>query len=294
LNKGASAFIPKKSITIKTQEGRELDLGVYRRKDAPASPVVENNVPLIHQTHQKRISVVRMETVEAKERRLAEEKEKEEKARKADEEKKAAEQEKKRKEDEEEKKAEEEKRKKEEEDRKRKEEEAEAERVRLRKEEEERIKKEEEAKKAAEEAERKRKDKEEEERKAAEVEKLRLAKEAEERRVKEEAKRVAAKLAEVQKQEEGELVESPTAEEPPKEVREIFSRKEALKIDTSITKTRPGPLDLSGATKNVVAALPSALATARVIEDLDHISYPEGISSPKPELNANSKKGKFR
>ena len=291
---GANAFVPKKSVTIKTQEGRELDLGAYRRKDPPASPVVENNVPLIHQSHQKRTSVVRMETVEAKERRLAEEKEKEERAKKAEEEKKAAEEEKKRKE-EEEKKAEAEKRKKEEEEMKRKEEEAEVERERLRKEEEERIKKEEEAKKAAEEEERKRKEEEEEEeRKAAEAEKLRLAKEAEERRMKEEAKRVVVKLAEEQKQEEGELVESPTTEEPPKEVREIFSRKEALKIDTSITKTRPGPLDLSGATKNVVAALPSALATARVIEDLGHISYPEGISSPKPELNANSKKGKFR
>ena len=88
--------------------------------------------------------------------------------------------------------------------------------------------------------------------------------------------------------------DDPHSEEPPKEVREIISRKEALKIDTYITKTRPGLLDLSGATKNVVAAFPSALATARVIEDLDHISYPEGISSPKPELNTNSKKGKFR
>ena len=61
-----------------------------------------------------------------------------------------------------------------------------------------------------------------------------------------------------------------------------------------ITENRPGPFDPSGATKNVVAAPPSALATARIIEDLDHISYPEGISGPKPELNANSKKGRFR
>lgn len=288
---GASAFVPKKHVVIKNQDGREVDLGAFRKKDAPASPVVENNAPMIHQTHQKRISVVRMETVEAKERRLAEEREREEKARKAEEEKKAAE---KRRQEEEEKKAEEEKRKKEEEERKRKEEEEEAERQRIRKEEEEKIRKEEEAKKAAEEEERKHK--EEEERRAAEAEKLRLAKEAEERRIKEEEEkvRVALKLAEQRKQEEGEIVESPTVEEPPKEAREIFSRKEGLKIDTTVTKTRPGPLDLSGATKNVVAALPSALATARLIEDLDHISYPEGISSPKPELNTNSKKGKFR
>lgn len=300
MNTSASTFFPKR-ITIKNQEGREVDFGAWRRKDAPASPIVENNTPPIHQTHQKRISVIRMETVEAKEKRLAEEKEKEERARKAEEEKKAAEEEKKRKEEEkkryeEEKKRAEEEEKRKEAERKKREEEAEIERERIRKEEEEkeRIRKEEEAKRVAQEEERKRKEEEEEERKAAEAEKLRLAKEAEERRMQEEEKKVAAKLAEEQKPEEGEIVESPTPEEPPKEVREVSSKKEGLKIDTSITKTRPGPLDLSGATKNVVAAPPSALATARIIEDLGHISYPEGVTSPKPELNVNSKKGKFR
>ena len=291
MNTGASTFFPRK-VTIKSQDGREVDFGAWRKKDAPASPVVENNAPLIHQTHQKRTSVIRMETVEAKEKRLAEEKEKEEKARRAEEEKKAAEEEKQRKEEEEKKRAEEEaERKKEEAERRKKEEEEEAERERIRQ--EESIRKEEEARKAAEE-ERKRKEEEEEERKAAEAEKLRLAKEAEERRVREEEKRVTAKLAEEQKPEDGEIVESPTLEESPKEVREVFSKKEGLKIDTSITKTRPGPLDLSGATKNVVAAPPSALATARIIEDLGHVSYPDGVTSPKPELNVNSKKGKFR
>jgi hypothetical protein len=77
-------------------------------------------------------------------------------------------------------------------------------------------------------------------------------------------------------------------------VREVFSRKEGFKIDTSITKTRPGPLDLSaGATKNVVAVPPSALATAMIIEDLCHIWYPEGVTGPRPELNVNSRNGKF-
>ena len=231
MNTNANAFFPRR-VTIKSQDGREVDLVNWRKGGVPASPVVENNPSLIHQTYNpKRTSAIRMETVEAKEKRLAEEKE--------------------------------------------------------------RIRREEEAKKAAEE-ERIRKEKEEEERKAAEAEKLRLAKEAEERRVKEEEKKVAAKLAEEQKPEEGEIIESPTSEEPPKEVREVFSRKEGLKIDTAITKARPGPLDLSGATKNVAAAPPSALATARIIEDLGHISYPEGVISPKPELNVNSKKGKFR
>ena len=45
---------------------------------------------------------------------------------------------------------------------------------------------------------------------------------------------------------------------------------------------------------DVVTTFPSALSTARFIEDLDRVSYPEGICNPKPELNANSKEGKFR
>jgi len=59
----------------------------------------------------------------------------------------------------------------------------------------------------------------------------------------------------------------------------VLLRKEGLKIDTSITKTRPGP--------------PPALTTAKFIDDLGHISYPDGVTSPKPELNVNSEKGKF-
>ncbi|KAH9022415.1 eukaryotic translation initiation factor 4G1, eIF4E-binding domain-containing protein, partial [Lactarius hengduanensis] len=38
----------------------------------------------------------------------------------------------------------------------------------------------------------------------------------------------------------------------------------------------------------------SALATARPIEDLNRISYPEGIKYPKAELNVNAQKGRFR
>ena len=41
-------------------------------------------------------------------------------------------------------------------------------------------------------------------------------------------------------------------------------------------------------------ALPSALATARHIEDINHITYPEGIKRPKIELNVNAQNGKFR
>jgi translation initiation factor 4G len=280
LNTSASTFFPKK-VTIKSQDGREVDFGAWRKKDAPASPVVENNAPLIHQTHQKRTSVVRMETVEAKEKRLAEEKEKEEKVRKAEEEKKAAEEEKKRKEEEERRRRPKRKRN-----------------ARRRRPRGRRRKRKRRPRGSASGGRKRRvfgrrkrprkpprkrgsaRRRKEEERKAAEAEKLRLAKEAEERRMKEEEKRVTAKLAEEQKPEDGEIVESPTSEEPPKEVREVFSRKEGLKIDTSITKTRPGPLDLSGATKNVVAAPPSALATARIIEDLAISRTPTELLAP--------------
>lgn len=118
----------------------------------------------------------------------------------------------------------------------------------------------------------------EEDEKSAEAEKPRLTKETEEWRI----------------QVEGEIIESPASEESPKEVWDIFSRKEVLKIDASITKTHSSPLDLSNPTKNVVPVPLPALARARIIEDLGHISYPEGVTGPKPELNVNAKRGKFR
>ena len=78
------------------------------------------------------------------------------------------------------------------------------------------------------------------------------------------------------------------------------SDKEPLRIDTSIPspepqRRRPGPLNLQTTiTSNIPPALPSALATARHIEDINRITYPEGIKSPKIELNVNTQKGKFR
>jgi translation initiation factor 4G len=51
---------------------------------------------------------------------------------------------------------------------------------------------------------------------------------------------------------------------------------------------------LSNTQKGITGALPSALATARIIEDINQVSYPEGIMSPKIELNVNAKQGKFR
>ncbi len=55
----------------------------------------------------------------------------------------------------------------------------------------------------------------------------------------------------------------------------------------------PGPLDLSTTKANIPVPPPSALATARIIDDLGRVPYPEGIKSTKVELNINAKDGKF-
>jgi translation initiation factor 4G len=76
--------------------------------------------------------------------------------------------------------------------------------------------------------------------------------------------------------------------------------KELLRIDTSLPshepqRRRPGPLNLQATINTSIAPpLPSALATARHIEDINCISYPQGIKSPRVELNVNTQKGKFR
>lgn len=78
------------------------------------------------------------------------------------------------------------------------------------------------------------------------------------------------------------------------------SEKELLRIDTSLPspehqRKRPGPLNLQATINtNVTPPLPSALATARHIEDINRITYPQGIKSPRIELNVNTQKGKFR
>jgi Eukaryotic translation initiation factor 4G1 len=75
---------------------------------------------------------------------------------------------------------------------------------------------------------------------------------------------------------------------------------ESLRIDTALpslelTRKRPGPLNLQTTINtNTIPPLPSALATARFIEDINRISYPEGVKGPKAELNVNTEKGKFR
>ena len=118
-----------------------------------------------------------------------------------------------------------------------------------------------------------------------------LDKEAEERGVGE-GENVAVNLAEEQKLEEGEMVGGHTSETLSKDPKEVASGNEGLETDTPTTKIYPGTLDISGLIKDLVA-VPLASVTARIIEDLDLISYPEGITGPKQELNVNSKKGNF-
>jgi translation initiation factor 4G len=62
-----------------------------------------------------------------------------------------------------------------------------------------------------------------------------------------------------------------------------------------LSQNRPGSRSPHTAlTSNSAPALPSALATARHIEDINCITYPEGIKRPKVELNVYAQKGKFR
>ncbi|OJT05714.1 hypothetical protein TRAPUB_3457 [Trametes pubescens] len=287
LNPNASAFTSK-HIIIKSESGQEVDLERFK-KQAPAV-----SSPIVPSSPARRPVSVRIETEEAKRKRLAEEEAAKRKEKEKDAEvnaKKAAEEKARR--DEEMRKSEEaeaQKKREEEEQRKKLEEE----RLRKEEEEKERLRKEAEEKdRLAREAEEKAR-KEEEERKLKEEEE-RAAKEAEEK-----AKAAASAATKPEPSEEGEVAESLDAadEAAKEEAKDKVSDKAPLRIDTSLNsdgKRRPGRLDLSSTKNNAIPApLPSALATARIIEDIGSIEYPEGILSPKPELNMNAKQGKFR
>ncbi len=76
----------------------------------------------------------------------------------------------------------------------------------------------------------------------------------------------------------------------------MTSDKEIIRIDTKAAALRRhhGHLDLTDAKKSNIPAPQSSLATARVISDINAVSYPEGVSSPNPALNQQAKDGKFR
>ncbi|KAG0708593.1 hypothetical protein DFH29DRAFT_987076 [Suillus ampliporus] len=260
LNTNANAF-----VTIKSVDGMEVTLDALKKHSPqpptvpipPASPVV---------SHPRKASV-RIESVETK--RLREESERREQERKDAEERAKKEAIEKQKRDEEE-------------EVKRKEEE---EAARKRKVEEERIRKEEEEKerirKAEEEKENERLRKEEEERLEAErkeeEEKARVAREEEERRQQD---ALEAEEAQLEADEADDIPEDGEVSEPGEKL------KETLRIDTS---AMPPPTEIPRrrpAKRDVSAPPPSALLTARVIENLSE--------SPKVELNANVRDGRFR
>ncbi|KAI6046360.1 hypothetical protein EDC04DRAFT_3006432 [Pisolithus marmoratus] len=73
------------------------------------------------------------------------------------------------------------------------------------------------------------------------------------------------------------------------------SQKESLRIDHSeFARRGSGFFDINAVMRNSSVPPLSALLTARNIDRLDEIEYPEGIRSPKAELNENAKDGKFR
>ncbi|TFY80693.1 hypothetical protein EWM64_g3314, partial [Hericium alpestre] len=304
LNLAASTFVPGKKISIKDPTtGEEATLEVLRRaghapprQESPAPPT-----PVMKREPKR--SSVRIETEEQRQKRLAQEKEKEQKEKekedqerrvKAEAEKKV--QEKKEQEERQKKEKEEQaaKEKQEEEGRKKRDEEARVrkekeEADRKQKEEADRIRKEEEAKsklEAEEQAKRAEEDKQKEQEKAVAAEEAKAA--------------VAQAAAEKEKEEvevEVEVEDHKVPVQGATHEKLKPSEKEILRIDTAISegKKRPGRLDLTSATVgNVAPPPPSALATARIIEDLGRVQYPEGIKSPKVELNVNAPAGKFR
>ncbi|KAF7297932.1 MI domain-containing protein [Mycena chlorophos] len=329
LNTGAAAFVPggaqrpkASKIVLKSADGKEVNLGDLKAQTSAAAPATPPTatVPLTASPgHQSRKSVqIRMESEEARKKRIAEEeaKEKAEKDKaakaKADAEEKARKEkeaaERKKKEAEEKKRAEEEAERKRKEDEEKKRLEAEE---RKRKEEQEaKAKAEAEAKAKAEAEEKARKEKErkeeEEKQRLKAEEEAKVKKEAEEKAAAEAAAAAAAAPATLTEEpetvsevEEGEVqeVEAPPADK--EDAGEATPVKDLpLRIDTTPLgheRRRPGRLDLSGTLKsNVPAPLPSALATARIIDDLSRVPYPENIQSPKIELNVNAKDGKFR
>ena len=141
-----------------------------------------------------------------------------------------------------------------------------------------------------------------EEEKAKEEEEHRKKQEEEERRRQEEEEVAKAKTTvedEVDPEleiDETKITDSPLTPEP--EEGELPSSKDdvkeksgsLLRIDTALSaRRRPGPLDLSHPRQPS-----SPLTLARPLENLGSVTYPAGISSPNPELNAGAKEGKFR
>lgn len=311
MDRNAKPFVPqrKMNVTIKNpSSGQEISVETFKRHGASGS-ISGFSSPISAAPGSPARKVIRMESEDAKRERLAEEQRQKEKEEAEKAKKEEAERIRKEKEEAERLRKEKEK----EDEARRKKEEEEKERLRKADEEKERVRKAEEEKRRLEEEhrlkeeqekERLRKEEEEKERlRKDEEEKERLRKEAEEKAKAEAEAEAAAAAAAAAAASESLVKDAQKTEEP--EEGEVDEKddgkahdKPPLRLDTAVVspepKRRPGPLDLSGTKGPIVPPLPSALATARIIDDLGGISYPEGIKSPKIELNINAKQGKFR
>ncbi|BFZ60315.1 hypothetical protein YB2330_001351 [Saitoella coloradoensis] len=70
---------------------------------------------------------------------------------------------------------------------------------------------------------------------------------------------------------------------------------EAASTDKKDRKPAPAAIDIVKAMDpSVPSPAMTALRSARLLEDLKEVSYPEGINSPNPALNANATDGKFK
>ncbi|KAI9568879.1 armadillo-type protein [Boletus coccyginus] len=268
LNTHASTFVPTsrppKAIVIKNEDGMEVDLEALK-KHSPQPPTVPIPPPS-PVTTSRRTASVRIESEESKRKR-------EEQARLEQEKKDEA-------------------KRKEEAKRREEEEKREQERIQKEEEEKERLRLEEDRKRKEEvrlEEERRRAEKEKEDQERAE-------REAEERR-QQEALRLEE--AELEAEEAQDVVESPSEDSKEPEEGEVVENGEVLETQvngdfTKIPRRRPGPLDINAAKRDMSTPPLSALATARNIERLQDIEYPEGIRSPKEDLNKDAKDGKFR
>ena len=150
------------------------------------------------------------------------------------------------------------------------------------------------AKRGAKAAERRRREDEEKERRKREDEERERKKDEEEHREhegEEENRRAEERLLEDERLEKKEHLEKERSEKrclkkkrQEKRLEQFRLAKERLAKDNADRKER----------ERLPQRLPSALARARIIEDIDKISYPQGIKAPRRELNVNATSGKFR
>ncbi|KAF8584275.1 hypothetical protein K439DRAFT_1633657 [Ramaria rubella] len=304
LSMQAPAFVPKpRSSAIKIRNpnsGEPVDLSSVASPVVGPSEVQSPSPGPPPSGHSRKPTVIRMETEEARTKRVEEEQRAKEKQEKDEQDrvirrqKEHEEKIRKRKEEEERKRREEEEKEKE---RKRREEEEHKERERKEKEEreeQERIRGEEEKK------ERIRKEEEEQKRKEAEEATAKeLARKAEEEAAAAAAAKATAEEEErLRKEAEEQEMEDKESGSPEPSLVASAVLKSSSPIPPEVPKLKrpiPGPLDLSATSKpGLPPSLPSALATARAIDNLEKVQYPQGVMSPKPELNAGASNGKFR